>query len=558
MSRRQRLGPGLLALLAAWLIALGARAQAPRERIELRIVEVAGGRAYLAPGPGRGVRIEDHVDIGRHRYKVIASTSKHIVVELKGRAIAPGRRAFIGARPHEVKTFATRPAPPSLHAYEDRWREPERPAETQTAKFVPLGVVTDARRNRAAFVLDHSRTEPLSGPGVAISRTRLRAVLHTELSRALAFDADAVVELWQADDLSQRRGDASRPLLSVRQLELSYRGEALQAAIGRLRYAATTLGMLDGARASAAIGESFSIAAFGGTLADPLDTSPGADVSRFGAELLWQGELARAPSRASLTAQGSRFGGRLDERRLTAVVESYPELGRLGARAEASFFDADNPWNADSAELTALSADASFRIGPLRFGLSLDTRRPERSYGLAAALPPGYFCVAETIAGSSLREPCIGGDMRSMAALTAAWDNDAWTIDAGGTAVTTRLAPAEQAAAFLSFRRRDIFGVLRFDAGGSVTSGSLLESAALNVGLGAAFLRDALDASVYYRPSVLRYKADSARLLEHGAGTRLWWAVSNTFDTSLSADVLMGPDVDVLFVQAALAWRPRF
>lgn len=558
MSRFGRAGQGLRALLAVWLVALGGRAEAPRERLELRVVEVAGGRAYLAPGPGRGVRIEDHVDIGRHRHAVIASTSKHIVIQLKGRSIALGQRAFIGARPHELKTFATRPAPPSLHAYEGKWREPERPAQTQTPRFVPLGVVTDRRRNRAAFVLDHSRTEPLSGPGVALSRTRLRTVLHAELTRALAFDADAVVELWQADDLSQRRGDASRPLVSVRQLELSYRGEALQAAIGRLRYAATTLGMLDGARASAALSESFSIAAFGGTLADPLDTSPATDVSRFGAELLWRGELARAPSRASLTAQGSRFGGRLDERRLSAVAESYPEFGRLGARAEASFFDADNPWNADSAELTALSADASFRTGQLRFGLALETRRPERSSFLAAALPAGYFCVSETLAGSSVREPCIGGDMRSLATLTAAWDRDAWTLDAGATAVTTRMAPAEQATAFLNFRRRDIWGLLRLDAGASVASGSLLESATLNVGLGAGFLRDALDASVYYRPNVLRYKADAAPLLEHGAGTRLWWAVFDDFDTSLSADVLMGPDVDVLFVQAALAWRPRF
>jgi hypothetical protein len=86
----------------------------------------------------------------------------------------------------------------------------------------------------------------------------------------------------------------------------------------------------------------------------------------------------------------------------------------------------------------------------------------------------------------------------------------------------------------------------------------LLESAALNVGLGAAFLQDALDASIYYRPNVLRYKADSQQLLEHGAGARVWWAVVDDFDTSLSADLLTGPDVDVLFVQAALAWRPRF
>ncbi len=557
MSTWSRLCSGLLAL-AAFLLPASGRAEAPRERLPLRVVEVAGGRAYLEPGPGRGVRIEEHVNVGRQRYRIVAFTAKHVVVELASRTLTRGQRAFVWARPHEVKTFATRPAPPSLHAFADQWLEPERPAQGQTTKFVPLGVVRDARRSRASVVVDHSRTQPLSGSGLPISRTRVRTTLHAELHRALAFDADAVVELWQADDLALRRGDASRPLVQVRQLELSYRGESLQAAIGRLRYAATTLGMLDGARASASLGESWGVAAFGGTLADPLDTSPELDASRFGAELLWHGDLQGAPSRASFTAQGSRFDGRLDERRLTAIAESYPAFGRLGARAEAALFDSDNPWNADPAELTALGADASFRVGALRFGLQLETRRPERSYWLAAALPAGYFCVSQTVAGSAVSEPCVGGDMRSMASLTAAWDSASWTVDAGGTAVTTRVGTAEQAAAFLSFRRRDIFGLLRFDAGGSISSGSLLESAALNVGLGAAFLQDALDASVYYRPNLLRYKADSQQLFEHGAGARVWWALIDDFDTSLSADLLTGPDVDVLFVQAALAWRPRF
>jgi hypothetical protein len=556
MSSPARLPIAALAL-AGLLLAVASRADGQRERLQLRVVEVAGGRAYLAPGPGRGVRIADHVNAGRRHYRVAASSSKHIVVLLGEHPLARGQRAFIWATPQPVLSFATRPAPPSLHAFEGKWREPARPADSQRPKFVPLGASGDDRKSRAAFLLDHSRVQPLTGPALPISRTRLRAVLHAELARALAFDADAAVEAWQADDLSLRRGDASRPLLGVRQLELSYRGESLQAAIGRLRYAAATLGMLDGARTSVAIGENWAVAAFGGTLADPLDASPASDAARFGAELLYNGELARAPSRASLTLQGSRFGGRLDERRLTAIAEAFPEFGRIGARAEASLFDADNPWNADRAELTALAGDASFRIGGLRLALALETRRPERSYWLASALPPGYFCVSETVAGGGA-EPCLGGDRRSMAAFTAAWDAPSWTLDAGTTAVTTRMAASEQATAFVHFQRRDLFGALRFDAGSSVASGSLLESAALELGLAAALWRDALDVSVYYRPSLLRYKANSEPLLEHGTGARLWWALFDGFDTSVSADLLTGPDADVLFVQTALAWRPRF
>jgi len=550
----------LCSLMLLWLAvsAPAAHAAAPRERLELQVVEVAGGRAYLSPGVGRGVRLGSHVDVGRQRYRIVASTRKYVVIEVGARALTRGQRAVAWVTPEEVKSFATRPQPKSLHAYEGKWRAPALPADGQSPRFVPLGVVGDGRRSRAAIVLDHSRTMPLSGPGEAIARTRLRALLHAQLSRSFSFDADAVVELWRADDLDLRRGAASRPLLNVRQLELGYRGETLQAAIGRLRYAATTLGMLDGARASASLGEHWGIAAFGGTLPDPLDSSPETDTSRFGGELFWHGEVSRSPARASLTAQGSRFDGRLDERRLTAIGEVYPKFGRLGARAEVSMFDRENPWNADPTELTALGGDASFRTGALRFGLQLETRRPERSYYLAAALPPGYFCVPGTVSGSAAREGCLGGDRRSMALLTAAWDSEYWTIDGGGSAVTTSVAAAEQASAFVNLRRRDLFGLLRFDAGASVSSGSLLESAALNVSVGAAFWQDRLDASVYYRPNVLRYRANSEQLLEHGTGARLWWAVFDDFDSSLSADLLTGPDVDVLFVQAALAWRPRF
>jgi hypothetical protein len=550
-------GLRLFVLVTLLGVSLGAGARA-QGRLALSVVEVAGGRAYLEPGAAPGARIADQVTVGRQRYRVVATSSKYIVIELNGRRLEPGQRASIRTTPQAIQTFATRPTPPSTSAFEGRWNEAARPADSQTTKFVPLGVQSERGRSRAAILLDHSRTQPLDGSAPAISRTRLRAVLHAELARALAFDADASVELWQAEDLATRRGDASRPLLRVQELALSYRGESLRAAIGRLRYASATVGMLDGARASASLGGGWGLAAFGGTLADPRDLAPETQASRFGTELLWNAEVAGAPTRASLTAQGSRFAGRLDERRLTALAESYPSFGRLGARAEVSLFDRDNPWNAEPAELTALAGDASFEVDGLRFGISLETRRPERSSWLAAALPPGYFCTPQTAPGSGTTAPCVGGDQRSMALLTAAWDGAAWTIDAGASAVATQGAPAEQAYSFVHFRRRDLFGRLRLDAGASVSSGSLLESAALSVGLGAAFLKDSIDASLYYRPSVSYYKAGSDRLLEHGVGTRLWWALTDALDTSVAADLLSGPDVNVLFVQAAVAYRPRF
>lgn len=525
----------------------------------LEVVEIAGDQAYLTPGIDRHYAAAGQVNIGRHRYRVLAHNTKSVVIALDGRRVKKGQRATLEVRPRPNTTFAARPRPRSASAFAEQWQEPVRPAQTQAPKPVPLGAPRDARRNRAALVIDHTRTQPLSGPAVAIDRVRLRALLHAELADSrVGIDADALLDVWRASDLGQRTGSASRPLLEVRQLELSYRGDVLQAGLGRLRYPSSTLGTLDGARASAALDEGWTLGAFGGTLADPSDGGPSLDVSRFGAELIWQGLQPSAPTRASITAQGSRFLGRLDERRITGTVESYPRFGRLGARAEVNLFDRDNPWGAPAVELSELSLDASVKLSSLRLSGFVNARRPERSYWLAASLPPGYFCVAQHVVGATGPTPCLGAAQRLAGTFSAAWEAERWTLDAGTTLLTTEGASAEHGTVFLGYRLRELWHVGRLELGASAARGSLIESAALNVGVGAALLQDTADVGVYYRPSVLRYVADSAELLEHGAGARLWWAAASTLDLSLSADVLQSRDVGVLLLQTTLAWRPRF
>lgn len=531
-----------------------------REALEvLEVVEVAGDQAYLAPGIERHYDIDDRVTIGRRGYRVLAHNTKNVVIALGGRQVKKGQRATVKVRPMPNTTFAARPKPPNVTAFADKWQEPVRPAETQTPKHVPLGAPQDKRRNRAALVLDHTRTQPLSGSAAAIDRVRLRALLHAELADSrVAFDADALMDFWRADDLELRRGSASRPLLEVRHLELSYRGDSVRAGLGRLRYPSSTLGTLDGARASAALGESWTLGAFGGTLADPRDGSPSMDVSRFGAELVWQGLEETAPTRASITAQGSRFLGALDERRITGIIESYPRFGRLGARAEVNAFDRDNPWNAPTLELTDLALDASVKVSSLRLSSYVSARRPERSYWLAASLPPGYFCVAERAAGATGTEPCLGAAQRFGATFSAAWESERWTLDAGTSLLSTRLAVAEHNTVFMGYRLRELWDIGRLELGASASRGSLIESVAMNVGVGASLLQDTADVGVYYRPSALRYIADSAEFVEHGAGARLWWAAASTIDLSLSADMLQSRDTGVLLLQTTLAWRPRF
>lgn len=528
------------------------------DSVAVEVVEVAGGRAYLTPGGARQVRIGHRVRIGGRRYSVIAVNAKNIVVNVGNGRLSPGQRGEVTVQLVEAQTFATRPVPRPLAAFAGRWPAPELPADAQTVRFVPLGAMADDRKNRAAFVVDYQRIQPLSGEAFGIGRTRLRALLHAELSNVpLYLDADAIAEFWQAGDLEQRPKNASRPFISVRQLELGYRGDVLQGSLGRLRYASRTLGSLDGARVSASLGEAWNLAAFGGTLADPLDGSVSTDASRFGAELGWRDASAAWQPRGSLTVQGSRFLGQLDERRITGLFESFPSFGRLGARAEVSLFDADNPWGASTTELTAAGADASIRFDALRLGAALDMRRPERSLWLASFLPRGYFCVAEPAPAAAI-EPCQGGDRRYAAALNAAWEATLWTADAGATLATTRRAKADQATGFINFRRRDLIGKLRLDAGGTLSRGSLYQSAAVNIAPGMPLGDESADISLYYRPSWMRYRAELDGFVEHGFGTRLWWALSPVLDVSGSADALVGRDVDVLMFQLSVAYRPRF
>ena len=551
-SRRQREAPDVASVSPA---PPGVAASGDTVRVE--VVEVAGGRAYLTPGAAAHVQIGSRVRIAGGRYSVIAVNTKNIVVNVGKGRLSPGQTGEVTVQVAEAPTFATRPLPRPLTAFEGRWHPPELPADAQTVRFVPLGVLSDERRNRAAFVLDYQRIQPLSGEAFGIGRTRLRALLHAELTNTLHFDADALAEFWQASDLEQRPKNASRPFISVRQLELGYSGELLQGALGRLRYASRTLGSLDGARVSASVGEAFSVAAFGGTLADPLDGSVDTDASRFGAELGWQDAQSAWQPRGSLTLHGSRFLGEMDERRVTGLFESFPKFGRLGARAEVSLFDADNPWGASTTELTGAGADASLRFDSLRLGASLDMRTPERSRWLASFLPQGYFCVAEPAPAAAI-EPCRGGERRYAAALNAAWEATLWTADAGATFASTRRANADQTTGFVNFRRRDLIGTLRLDAGATVSRGSLYQSAAVNIAPGLSLWDESADISVYYRPSWMRYRAELDGGGEHGFGARLWWALSPVLDVSGSTDALVGRDVDVLMFQLSVAYRPRF
>jgi hypothetical protein len=61
-----------------------------------------------------------------------------------------------------------------------------------------------------------------------------------------------------------------------------------------------------------------------------------------------------------------------------------------------------------------------------------------------------------------------------------------------------------------------------------------------------------------YRPALTRYRLASDTFVEHGLGSRFWWAPAPTLDLTASIELVRGPDVDVLLLQLGAAWRPRF
>ncbi len=550
-----------LSLAAALVLpAWGAAAQGRRRgaRVRVRVVEVAGGRAYLGVSKGAPPKTGDKVTLGGKSRTVVAHNEKHAVIAAPAGSIRVGQRGFARVKPHTQETFAQREKPAPLSSFASVWTPPELPASKQNPKFVPLGRTRVLTHNYALLAASYALTAPLGG-GAAIGRTRLRARLHYELSSVpLHLDADGFAELWHASDLEFRPQNASRPVFTLRQLSLSYLGDSLNAAAGRLRYASRTLGMLDGARVAASLHPQWTLSAFGGVVPNPLDSAPQTDTSRFGAEVEYQSSDSSA-TRASLGVQGSRYLGALDEKRINAMVEGFPEFGRFGAYSQISFFDRDNLFGAATTELTAAGADLSIELGEsVRLQGSASVRRPERSRYLAAYLPGGYLCVPTASPGGFAGATCAGGDLWYSLDASATFDGQSWIARLGGGHAGSRERSASQTSTYAELQLPDTLGADTIGLGVSASTGSLLDRAALDVSASQRWLDDALELSAYYRPALFRYTAGSDTFIEHGTGLRSYWAPDGDWQLQLAADLVAGEDVSVFYLTGGVSYRPRF
>ena len=71
------------------LLAVSARAES-RRTLAVKVVEIAGGRAYLAPGQAAGVGLGSVVVFRNRRYRVVGATDSNAVVEMNARELRVG------------------------------------------------------------------------------------------------------------------------------------------------------------------------------------------------------------------------------------------------------------------------------------------------------------------------------------------------------------------------------------------------------------------------------------------------------------------------------------
>jgi hypothetical protein len=311
--------------------------------------------------------------------------------------------------------------------------------------------------------------------------------------------------------------------------------------------------MLDGLKLRAPIAGGLSIGAFGGYVAHPLSGTLSTEASRFGGEIAWEELQGELKPRAVVGGHISRFDGAIDERRVTALIDVNPSFGRFGSWAEVSFFDRDNPWNADPTELTGAGADADVRAGIVALGARFAMQRPERSRHLASLLPPEWLCI--TRPSATLPEACLGGDAVYVASADAGLRFEKTSLTIGATGTRTENANAENVGGFGNVRVLDLVGPVRLDAGAMLSRGSLLDTAAFTLSPGVELFEGDGDLALRWRPALVRFRADTETRTEHTVGGAFFWSPSAALDLLMDADYVTGLGFDAFVLQGALVWR---
>ncbi|MEZ4362107.1 MAG: hypothetical protein R3B48_18105 [Kofleriaceae bacterium] len=533
------------ALLLLALRAAGARA----EPVPVVVLEVAGDVVYVSPGRAAGLAPGTKVTVKGHALVVVAVTEKTAALRDDRRALSAGDTGTCEVN-REAAAAAPRLARPKpASEFVGQWREPVLPATTQTPRDVSLGAGGAGGRGRSHLTVI-ARGDGAGDLDRQAGAGELRAIASFEVltERPLALDVDVAGRVFSAGYDS-----GARAPVAVRAAQLRY-GSATdpQLALGRLRYASSSLGALDGGRASFQRGD-LGVSAFGGIVPDLPSGKPDPRAARFGAEVSYDAPTAPWQPRVALAASGSTWRGALDERRLTAVASASRGRAWLDAWAEAQAFSSDNAWGAGALELTFASVSGQWRDRERHLAVDVSYQRPERSQRLAEELPLEWLCTPELTLGDTA-QTCRGGDSRASATLSAGVRRTRWAVDAVGALTRTHgLARSLDRSAFL--RGEVQLGAGRVEAGAAAGKTSFASWNSAELGAAYAPARD-LDVGVRYRPELLDYVASTGPVLRHSLVADGRYAVAPALALTGSAVATTGANRDALGLSLTLVWRP--
>jgi hypothetical protein len=533
------------AWLAAAVIAVPLAAHA--NPITVKVIEIAGDVAYVTPGKQAGLTAGTKVTFGSAQHVIFEVTESTAAFKLDGLVVVIGQTGVAdatGASGNAATTSKALRAEPEVSGV---WPTAAKPAGTQEVKAVPLG---GARRSGDVHVTAISSGYAVAGKGASFADGEERVIASWDILSDHPFAADVDVA---GRAYTERYSSQLRVPFFVRVAELRY-GNAIDPmfALGRLRYAASSVGMLDGARGAFHVGD-LELAAFGGIVPDPVNGKPDTSATRFGASGIY--DIVENPwrPRVEVTATGSTWTGQLDERRLSVDANANKGAWSMDAWAEGQEFAKNNPWNAPTVQLTGAGANAEWRDSGSHAGVDLDFLRPERSLRLAAALPSAWLCTQNPLPGN-VAETCSGSDYWNTATASAGTRFGRFSVDAYGTVGYSHLMETSLDASLYVRGEVQILQE-RFVFGGTVGQADFGAWDSGEAGIGTVRWRP-LDLLVRYRFDLLDYVASTGVIREHTLAADVRYPYSRSLDVGLSAVGTTGSDRTLLAVLTTIVWRP--
>lgn len=535
------------ALLVGLVLALATRI-ASAEPVPVKVVEVAGDVAYVSPGREAGVVAGATVHVGGGDYKVLDATAQTAVIKIDPGRIHIGDTGTADATPGVISSGAAKlPPPHPPEAFVGQWPTAVLPSATQSPTPVALGGGRTVKGTHLTVLAKgYGAIDRNSHDGSA--EARVIASFDLMQDRPLAADLDVAGRAFLAGFDS-----GTHTPLFVRTAQLRYGDDRdPRLAIGRLRYAASAVGMLDGGRAAARF-STFEVAAFGGLVPDPLGGKPDTGAARFGGEAIYDGVEQPWQPRVALTAYGSTWQGAVDERRLALTASATHDALRLDGWTELQSFPSGNPFDAKPLELTGAGTTAEWRKRGRHLGIDVTYLKPERSRRLLAALPLEWLCKPLRVQGD-LATTCGGVGSWTTANTSIGTSGRTWNLDGiGSLTYSDGIYRGLESSGYLRGEKR--FGPVRTEA--AVSGGKASFGAWTAAEVGAGYMAShALDIAARYRPEYLDYVASTGPMLLHSVIADVRYATSTATDISVSGVGTTGEDRHSVALLVLLAWRP--